>query len=219
MRPNAKYLYDKFDYFNNLCFSGKLKRPEIRLNTRLDSVGLTRMISDPLTGEREIWIEISVRKDLPEEEYIDTLLHEMIHYYIISFDITDDAPHGTRFQSEMNRIINDYGFRITLNYTPDEETLANTRSRLRYFCVVRFNDGDTCISVVVKNNLFRFWDASYKLESASDVKWYVSDREILGRFPISAQFAFYSIRPEKLPLYLTGARELIKDGNTIRTID
>ena len=84
MRPTLDYIIEKFDYYNQLCFDGKLQRPPIFLNTRYSTMGQTggmgEIDKDGKLHWSELRIEISVRRDLPEYEYIDTLVHEMIHY-------------------------------------------------------------------------------------------------------------------------------------------
>ena len=113
MRPTLQYIIEKFDYYNKLCFSGQLQRPPIRLNTRYSTMGITkgkqRIDSNGLPYWSDLSIEISVRRDLPEYEYIDTLVHEMIHYYIFSNNLVDDSPHGTLFRRKMDEITQKYG--------------------------------------------------------------------------------------------------------------
>ena len=79
-----EYIIDRFNYYNQLCFDGKLVMPPIKLNTRYAEMGVTK--SEFVWDENEksyhvrYSIEISIRRDLPEYEYTDTLVHEMIHY-------------------------------------------------------------------------------------------------------------------------------------------
>ena len=87
MRPTLDYLVERFDYFNQLCFDGELQRPPIKLNTRYATMGQTGgeccVYDDGTIQWKNLRIEISVRRDLPEYEYTDTLVHGMIHYYIV----------------------------------------------------------------------------------------------------------------------------------------
>ena len=125
MRPTLDYIIEKFDYYNQLCFDGKLKRPPILLNTRYSAMGQTGGVGEIDENGKIHWselrIEISVRRDLPEYEYIDTLVHEMIHYYIMSNDMEDDSPHGRLFRQKMEEITNKHGIRITIQYDPSED--------------------------------------------------------------------------------------------------
>ncbi len=218
MRPTLEYLYGKFDYFNQLCFHGQLPRVTIQLNTRKMALGRTCRRIDG-SGKETIWIEISVRFDFPEEEYIDTLLHEMIHYYILVNKLQDDAPHGTLFKNEMNRIAAAYGLRITIQYDPSEEKMLNTSSRWRYVCVATFNDGHKAVTVVAKNNLFRFWEEIASLPNVVEANWYFSNRDVFGKYPLTSSLTWFPVEAAKVSLYLTGAKLLKKIGNTIQTVE
>ncbi len=208
MRPDLNYIIEKFDYYNNLCFEGKLKRPVIRLNTRKAALGLTRVVDKS--------IEISVRMDLPEEEYIDTLVHEMIHYYILSNNLVDDSPHGTLFKKIMNEITEKYGIKITINFDPTDEELVKTHTRPRFVCVASFDDGQVGLSVVAKNKLFQLWGIIPQLKGVEEARWYVSDRAIFGKFPVQVSPGFVVVDENKINHYLTGAKELENDGKVIK---
>lgn len=103
MRPNLSYLYDKYHYYNNLCFNGELPSVEILLNTRATCLGLT-VSSQPKLEYRIPRIEISTRWDLPEQDFINTLVHEMIHVYIIFHQLKDNGDHGNLFRKIMNSL-------------------------------------------------------------------------------------------------------------------
>lgn len=179
-------------------------------------MGSTQQRLNIHTGTRETWIEISIRYDLPESEYIDTLVHEMIHYYILTNDITDDAPHGTIFNREMKRINELYGIKVTLCFEHSEEELIATASRDRFVCVAGMDDGTFGVAVVAKNNVLAFWDEFYKIPGVRDVKWFISNREIFRLFPQKPRAALYIIENETISRYLTGARRIIREGYNIR---
>ena len=106
MRPTLQYIEDKFDYYNHLCFDGLLPRPVFKLTQRPTKVGCTNIKLVQINGKyvKQVTLEFSIRYDLPESEYIDTIVHEMIHYYISINNMNDDSPHGTVFRSMMNDI-------------------------------------------------------------------------------------------------------------------
>ena len=220
MRPTLQYIIEKFDYYNKLCFNGQLKMPPIKLNTRKAKMGITsfgfELDSVGNTIISDIKIEISIRQDLPEEEYIDTLIHEMIHYYILSNGLVDDSPHGKLFKAKMDEINNVYGIRVTIAFVPSEEVLVKTMSRNRFVCVAEFEDGQIGFVVVAKNKLFELWeyfDLSKKIQSHH---WFVSNRAIFEKFPVSVSPNFIIVDADKLHHYLTGANELENIGQSIR---
>lgn len=219
MRPNLPYFEDKFDYYNNLCFGGQLPRPIIKLSQRNSSVGCTHVGYRYRNGklEKDISLEFSIRNDFPEIEYIDTIVHEMIHYYIELNNIQDDSPHGTKFRSIMKDISEKYGIRITIEYNEDEEALiARQTDRNRYVCVIENKDGTTSIGVVIRDKVFQYWELLQQHPDVSQVKWYISNRAIFEHFPARITPVFITIEPDKIQDYLFGASELERIDNVIK---
>ena len=127
MRPSLQFFIDKFKYYNDLCFNGMLPLPPIRLNTRLGALGITKCkIVSNLDGTylaSDFIIEFSVRLDLPENEYLDTIVHEMIHYYIFFNGLVDDSSHGKVFHSIVKELGEKYGVLVSLYYNPSIDEL------------------------------------------------------------------------------------------------
>lgn len=219
MRPSLDYIKEKFEFYNKLCFDGKLPMPPIKLNMRYGQMGITKFqiiqTSDGNIRLENISIEISIRQDLPEEEYIDTIVHEMIHYYIAYNNIIDDSPHGTVFMEKMNHIMNTYGIRVTIAFDPTDEYLVNSITRPRYVCVSEFEDGRMGLGVVAKNKIFQIWHLMSQMPGVKDVRWYVSNRAIFGKFPVMVSPNVIIIDSDKIHHYLTGAKELMNNGTTI----
>ena len=67
--------------------------------------------------------------DLPEELVEDTILHEMIHYYIAFNHWSDTSTHGQLFRREMKRINEKGGRHISISYRPNPEQLAQLRAK------------------------------------------------------------------------------------------
>lgn len=67
--------------------------------------------------------------DLPEELVEDTILHEMIHYYIAFNQWRDTSTHGQLFRREMKRINEKGGRHISISYRPNPEQLAQLRAK------------------------------------------------------------------------------------------
>ena len=221
MRPTLRYFEEKFDYYNNLCFGGQLPRPLIKLNQRNTSVGRTCIGHHYVNGQyvREILLEFSIRYDLPEIEYIDTIVHEMIHYYIELNDIQDDSPHGTMFRSIMKDISKKYGVRITIELNEeDEELIARKTDRARYVCVVEDTDGNTSLAVVIRDKVFQYWDLLRQHPDIVQMNWYISDRAIFERFPSRIKPVFVKMDAAKIHNYLFGAVELENTGKVIKPI-
>jgi predicted SprT family Zn-dependent metalloprotease len=220
MRPTLQYIEEKFEYFNNLCFGGILTMPPIRLTLRYATMGCTKFDTNidkngNITNSN-FSIEISIRKDLPEEEYIDTIIHEMIHYYIFSNNLHDTSLHGDLFKAKMNEIMEKFGIRVSIAFNPSDEDLVKERSHPHYVCVIDFADNTLGMAVVAKNKLFSFWDAISEQDKVRDVKWFISDRAIFRKFPTQVSLGCLIIDADKVHHYLTGALELERVNNIIR---
>lgn len=183
-------------------------------------MGLTRYrqvtIANGNTINTDFSIEISIRQDLPLEEYIDTILHEMIHYYILYNNLKDTSPHGLLFQAKMNEISSKYGIKVTTAFHPNDEQLIQTISRTRYVCVSEFKDGRVGITVAAKNKIFELWDSIPMMPDVNKVKWYASNRAIFQKFPVSVSPGCTFVDAGIAFHYLTGAIELIRDGFCIK---
>ena len=204
------YLSAKFDELNKQCFSGKLMRPEIRLNTRLRALGVMRtsIMKDKEGNVRrkDMWIEISTRRDLSEDTLTHVLLHEMIHYYIAFHDLKDDGMHGKLFVEIMEKLNREHGYHLTVKYASTDEELINLRTHERHVCVMRFGSGEYGVMVVAKNRLRELDKEARERPDVSEITWYVSDREIFGKFPVAVRLRWCPIDEEKLNVYLIGAR-------------
>lgn len=220
MRPTLEYLKEKFDYYNKLCFEGKLPSLPIRLNLRNSYIGLTiAKVHRAQNGKvhyQLLGIEISVRMDLPEEEYINTLVHEMIHCYIFHNDIVDNSTHGSVFKQKMQEINETYGTNITTTFNPTDEWLINNYSHTRCICVGEFENGDTGLAVVARNKMFLLWKYMPKIPGVTKVHWYASNRAIFSKFPVTLRPALIIEDAGKIHHYLAGARELCNTGRVIK---
>lgn len=213
MRATLAEIENWFDEYNKMCFGGILTRPPILLNSRLNAMGRTvnKWHKDVLVNKitESLHIEISIRLDLPEEEYRDTLLHEMIHYWIMSTGQTDDGIHGTLFMNKMNELINKYGVKITVNYKPSDDILIDRIEHPRHVCVLRLNDGKVGFAVVAKNKIAEIGKAFSEMPSIKSVDWYVSERGIFGSYPTQVYPEFIVVDGLTLKKYLKGATPLV----------
>ena len=109
-----KWVTDNYKKFNSLYFDNLLPDPDgemiifdITTDKRYKSLGTAY-------DRKPYMIRINFRYDLPEIEYQDTLLHEMIHIwqYVIGYK----GSHGKSFKKKA-REINKYGWNITDKYT------------------------------------------------------------------------------------------------------
>lgn len=76
MKPTLAQVTSWFNDYNNIVFDGKLPRVRISFNNTRRQLGQFYWGYD-----RGIGIKISLYYDRPEEEYRNTLVHEMCHLY------------------------------------------------------------------------------------------------------------------------------------------
>lgn len=61
-------------------------------------------------------LQISTQIDLSECELEDTIIHEMIHYYIGVHQWRDTSAHGRLFRQMMNDINERFGRQVTVSH-------------------------------------------------------------------------------------------------------
>lgn len=121
MKPSIEYIQSCFDTYNTRFFNGSLPPIPIKLSNARNFLGKVTFVKHRkwLFGDwtySNFTLRINTRYDLPEELIQDTILHEMIHYYIAVNHLRDTSTHGQLFRREMKRI-NEQGNRhITISY-------------------------------------------------------------------------------------------------------
>ncbi len=155
MKPTAEYLQERFRKYNEMCFGGGLAEVPISVGRSRTYLGqcLYKRQRKLFGGEQyyDFRIRISAAVDLPEDELDDILIHEMIHYSILSRGIKDTSAHGRLFRGMMSDINGRFGRHITVShkFTPeDREKLYDTRSRAHIVSIVSLKDGRTGIKVL-----------------------------------------------------------------------
>lgn len=129
MIPTVSYIQSRFDEYNTRFFGGTLPPAPIKLSharTFLGKLTFTKHRSwlfGPTRYENFV-LRINARIDLPEDLIEDTILHEMIHYYIAVNHLRDTSAHGRLFRHEMKRINAEGNRHITISYRFTKEQLA-----------------------------------------------------------------------------------------------
>ena len=114
MIATVPFLEKRFETFNHLYFEDALAPVPVR------SLGAcTYKKRRKLFGGVKYYgfrIRISTKFDLPENELEDILLHEMIHYEILSNQWRDTSAHGKLFRARMKELNERYGRHVTVSY-------------------------------------------------------------------------------------------------------
>ena len=117
MKPTIEYIENKFREFNHLLFDDKLPILPIQLSNAKTFLGmLVYKKKRKLFGKMELYdfrLRISIRLDLPEREVEDTIIHEMIHYYLYYTGEDVKVKHGKAFKRKANEMNRAYGLNIS----------------------------------------------------------------------------------------------------------
>lgn len=237
MRPTLDYVTRKFDEYNALCFDGELPPIAIRLSnagrslgmfihprddTRRAGAGVLRGAGGLRRGARDprkCHIRISTRLDLPENEVEDTIIHEMIHYWIWLNAIPDDGVHGKAFRSKMQEINRRHNRHITVSHRSSETQLATDRHhRNNYICVQHWRDGKLTLTVCARTCIFDIHKVFSRHPQIERLEWFWSMETWFNRFPVSRTAKAYLVSPEDFELHFATATPCLCDGAQLRPL-
>ncbi|MCD8282510.1 MAG: SprT-like domain-containing protein [Prevotella sp.] len=214
---NPGYLRERFDVLNKTCFEGRLPLPRLCIGRSRHMLGTVTCRRERLPGggarNYGFKLTISAYYDLAEDKLTDTILHEMIHLFILSNHIKDDNPHGQVFR----RIMNDLNRRFDRHIfvTNRGELSASGRVEVNNIIgVARLTDGTTCVTRAAKTRIFEIQRRMMLTGKAETIDWYYSSNPFFYRFPRAQKLKFYRIEPDVLRRELEGARriKLITNG-------
>ena len=227
MRATVAYIQARFDSYNEQFFGGSLPPIPIRLSHAkgfLGKVTFTRRRKGLFQRYKneDFVLRINVRIDLPEEVVEDTILHEMIHYYIAVNQWNDTSVHGQLFRREMERINREGNrhIRISHRLSESEQREASVKKG-RIVGIVHFEDGRTGIKIVPKQVRHLItWNrrakSTYQL-GIKQIEWYYTDDEYFAKYPSSVALRIYLVdKPEEIPLQK--AHQIVIEENCVRLI-
>lgn len=221
MKPTREYIIERFSYFNKLCFAGRLTMPRIELSRSRRKLGQLEYKRRRKTfggwENYDFTLRLSTLIDMEQSVVDDTLIHEMIHLYILSNNLEDSSSHGQLFRRMMEEINSRYGRHISISHRRSEqENEADEELREHIVCVSTFKDSRLCVTVSTKTALFSLWREMERLDCIREHKWYYTIDPYFNRYPRSRTLKFYKVDdPEALRNALETAGVLVKKGNQI----
>lgn len=125
-------------------------------------------------------LRINTRFDLPQEIVEDTIIHEMIHYYIASNQLKDTSAHGQLFRTMMNGINARFGRHIAISHKPTETQKQQAREGRRSWhvvAVVTFTDGRTGVKVLprIVERITYYYNKVLSAKDVSAIQLYMSN--------------------------------------------
>lgn len=221
MRPDKQYVEKKYREYNDMCFGGKLPMLPVRMSTAKTFLGAVRFKKKKDFWGRLVYYDfelvISVKYDLPEREVEDTIIHEMIHFYIYYNKLKDTSTHGTIFRKMMNEINARYGRHITISHKNDAaQTATDVQKKVRVICVTELQNGERGVTICARTRVFEINRNIPKYYKIKSMTWYVSMNPFFGRYPNSITPKIYKISATELDSALVGAVKMKFDGNVFR---
>ena len=214
MKPTVDYIREHFELYNRMMFGGTLTVPPIHLTNARTYMGmLTYKRRVGLFGGKrfsDFALRISRRFDYSEAELQDTLIHEMIHYYIAVNQLKDGSAHGPLFRQMMQDINHQYGRHITVSHRSSHEErlqLLGSQPRPRVFAIMQMADGKYCIKVVPRivervRTMHRRLTMDPQVRT---VNWYFSTDPFFALYPSSMGRRMQYVDIEEVRAHLVAA--------------
>ncbi len=179
-----------FRQFNADYFDDGLPVPRLALSkarTRLGTMSCKCRRGMLLYKYSDFTIRVSTYYDCTEREYQETLLHEMIHYYIIYNRIHDTSSHGPAFRRIMQQLNSKYGWNITVSSSMRGHKLSDPQSARKVCTYVVLaivtKDGGRMLSVVNPRSASEVDLRARMVPEIVDHRWYMTQDDYFRKFP------------------------------------
>ena len=211
MKADLEYVKEKFREFNVRMFDGKLPEPPISITNAKTYFGVCAFRKHrKWHGKLEysdFKIRISRRFDLPQDEIDDTIIHEMIHYWIGLFSPADMPGHSPLFREMMADINERFGRHISVSHrlsAEQQEQAIDNRPKKHIVARVVLKDGRTGIKVIpcMERHIRRYRRGMMASGKVSSIEFYQTTDPFFNRFPSSSAFTVYFPDPDAISAHL-----------------
>lgn len=154
MELTVKILREWFTRFNAEYFGGKLPEPRLLVSsarTQLGQFSCRRVRKGWLRGYTTTGytIKVSDYYDMEERDYQQTLLHEMLHFYIAYTGRRDTSAHGQLFRQLAAQLNEAGGWHITATSRTEQYAVRRQQADAQYLLsLIQTTDGHHYLSVV-----------------------------------------------------------------------
>ena len=158
-------------------------------------------------------LKFSISFDLPEQEWEDTIIHEMIHYYIGVNGLKDTSAHGQLFRQMMNAINQRFGRKLTITHkaTPEQkEQLYNSKKVWHVIALVHFADGRKGLKVLprIRQRIEAYRSTMLRDRRFSRIDLFMSNDPYFNRYPNSSAFNVVMAKEEEFMPHIQQAEPL-----------
>lgn len=226
MRPTIEYIERKFEEFNQQMFAGELPKIPIELSNAKTFLGKcvyrSRKGEDGKVEKYDFRLKINTRIDLPEQDVEDTIIHEMIHYFIGYKKLEDSTSHGPIFLHIMNAINEKYGRSLTVSHVGTDEQNEEAYDKRHHWhvvAVVRFKDGKLGIKVLprVIPKILNYYNAAQQHSGILSIVLYMTSEIFFNRYPCSSSLKVHYLDEDIIMGHLSDAEILECDGKVIKS--
>lgn len=206
-------------------FAGRLPKLPIELSDAKTFLGVCvykkRKLDNGKEEKYDFRLRINTRIDLPEQEVEDTIIHEMIHYFIGVNQMEDSSSHGPLFLHMMNTLNEKFGRHITVSHKGTDEQneqAIDTRPRWHVIATVRFKDGRFGIKVLprVLPRILNYYNKVLENKDIKCIELYMSNNPYFNRFPNSSALNIAYVDETIVNEHLKDAEKMECDGKNIK---
>lgn len=218
MKPDVGFVRERFQSFNELIFEGELPDIEIIISKSKSFLGrLEYKRRRRLLGRVEVYdlkMRVSARVDMPLSEVEDTIIHEMIHLYILVKGLKDSSTHGEVFRRKAAEINERYGRNVSISHRftneQREELMVSMGAKMRIVAHVTLSDGRCGVKVIPDSSksLSRFKRGVRLWADIQGVRYYKSNNTFFNRYPCSSAPKIQLIEESVLLEQLVGAERI-----------
>lgn len=188
MKLTIEFIERNFNEFNGKFFSGKLKTPVFEINKTRACLGMCCWKNKVNTkgkviGRFNYRIKISEYFDRSETDYINTILHEMIHLYIRQNNLASDSEHHGKTFKRIAARINEHGYNVKCSDSCAGLGLTNNDT---VFFMTSFMDRSGRYYIIRYNpKHLEYFRYNFELSGFTKIIWFTStDDKKYGHLPI-----------------------------------
>lgn len=213
MTPTLDYIRNTYAAFNHRFFGDALGTPVFELSRSRTTLGQVvyrrHRNSDGTYRYSDFRFRITTRVSMDEQVLEDTILHEMIHYWILSNQWTDSSAHGMLFRHKMKELNTRHGRHVTISHRSAEELEQDRSPRQHFICVTRLTDGRVGFTPAVHTRLQQLRRSMKRFSGIKSQVWYITTDPYFNRFSRTMKPKIYITTEEVLQQHLADAHILL----------
>lgn len=216
MKPDIPYLRKTFARFNGQIFAGRLPEAVITL------CEASSFVAQYKRGDSIHQLRFSTLFDLPERELEDTVIHEMIHYFISYNGLHDRSAHGPLFKAIMGSINETHGRNISISHRTAPGELAavkasSSKKKWHVIAILHFAGGQLGVKVLprVIPRIREYHRAISAASNITGIDLYLHNDPWFNRFPTSVGRRCQPITTAEVADHLKGAHVLRVEGGRL----